>query len=215
MKIIELLDIDKSYGRHKVLDKVNYAFSSGKCYLLVGENGSGKSTLLKGLLGLISFSSGEIKIQKTRIGYVPEKSVFPEFLSVHHFLFELARIRGLGEKKANEIIAALLEEWALDEFRDCKMGELSKGMRQKTLIIQAFLASPDLYLFDEPMSGLDNRSQKRLVDQMKVLKKAGKTLIVTTHYPQQYEVVADIALMMENGRLHEKPDILSHKLSIQ
>lgn len=209
MKIIELLEVDKSYGRHKVLDKVSYAFSSGKCYLLVGENGSGKSTLIKGMLGLISFSSGKTEFKKTAIGYVPEKIVFPEFIGIHNFLFELARIRGLDEKKANENIASLLEEWDLSDSRDRKMGELSKGMRQKVLIIQAFLTSPELYFFDEPMSGLDDRSQKRLVDQMGILKKERKTLIVTTHYPRQYATVADIVLMMENGRLHEKPDILS------
>lgn len=208
MKIIELLQVTKSYGKHKVLAKVSYVFWSGKCYLLVGENGSGKSTLLKGLLGLINLDSGAIKIPKTVIGYVPERMIFPEFLSVDQCLSELARIRGLEGKKANENIAALLKEWDLSDHGNRKMGELSKGMHQKVLIIQALLAAPELYFFDEPMSGLDEKSQRQLIDQMETLKRQKKTLIVTTHYPKQYEHVADIALMMEDGRLNEKFDFL-------
>ncbi len=202
------MEVEKSYGKHKVLNNVSYAFCSGKCYLLVGENGSGKSTLLKGMLKLISFTSGEARIHQTPIGYVPEKIVFPEFLSIHQFLSELARIRGLKGKKANERIDALLEEWELSDSRDRKMGELSKGMNQKVLIIQALLTSPELYFFDEPMSGLDERSQRRLVNQIRALKIEKKTMIVTTHYPRQYEQAADIALIMENGKLYEKSDIL-------
>ncbi|HBP26120.1 MAG TPA: ABC transporter ATP-binding protein, partial [Acholeplasmatales bacterium] len=116
--------------------------------------------------------------------------------------------RGLKGKKANERIDALLEEWELSDSRDRKMGELSKGMNQKVLIIQALLTSPELYFFDEPMSGLDERSQRRLVNQIRALKIEKKTMIVTTHYPRQYEQAADIALIMENGKLYEKSDIL-------
>jgi len=208
MKIIELLQVKKSFGKHQVLDKISHVFGSGKCYLLVGENGSGKSTLLKGMLGLISFDSGKVKIPKTAIGYVPERMVFPEFLSIDQCLSELAKIRGLEEEKANESIRALLKVWDLSDSRDQRMGELSKGMHQKVLIIQALLAAPDLYFFDEPMSGLDEKSQRQLIDQIKTLKSQKKTVIVTTHYPKQYEHVADIVLMMEEGRLNEKSDVL-------
>jgi ABC-type multidrug transport system ATPase subunit len=204
MKIIELLQVKKSYGKQKVLDRVSYVFGSGKCYLLVGENGSGKSTLLKGMLGLINFDSGTVKIPKTAIGYVPERMVFPEFISIDQCLAELARIRGLTEKKANENIGALLKEWDLSDHGNRKMGELSKGMHQKVLIIQALLTGPELFFFDEPMSGLDEKSQRQLIGQMEILKQHKKTLIVTTHYPKQYESVADVALKMEDGKLNEK-----------
>jgi ABC-type multidrug transport system ATPase subunit len=208
MKIIELLQVTKSFGKQIVLDKVSYVFESAKCYLLIGENGSGKSTLLKGMLGLINFDSGTVQIPKTAIGYVPERMVFPEFLSIDQCLSELARIRGLKEIKASENIAALLKAWDLSDSRDRKMGELSKGMHQKVLIIQALLTSSELYFFDEPMSGLDEKSQRALIGQMEILKQHKKTLIVTTHYPKQYEPVADVALKMEDGRLNEKSDIL-------
>lgn len=208
MKIIELLQVTKSFGKHTVLNQVSYVFQPGKCYLLVGENGSGKSTLLKGILGLINFDSGTVKIPKTAIGYVPERMVFPEFLSIDQCLSELARIRGLTNKKANENIAVLLKEWDLSDSRDRRMGELSKGMHQKVLIIQALLTSPEFYFFDEPMSGLDEKSQRQLIDQMEILKRHKKTLIVTTHYPKQYEPVADLSLKIEDGKLNEKSDFL-------
>ena len=157
-------------------------FESGKIYLLVGENGSGKTTLIKGVIGLLRFSAGRFYRSPARYAFLPEKIALPETVTVYAFLANIGKIKKTAA--AGEKIMSLLEEWNVDGTK--KIKELSKGMRQKVLIIQTLLSDVDLYLFDEPMSGLDAESRSRFLSLVRRLREAGKTLIISTHYPDLY-----------------------------
>jgi ABC-type multidrug transport system ATPase subunit len=202
MPIIELSKVSKQYGTHKVLDSVTYAFESGKCYLIIGNNGSGKSTLLKGILGFARFSDGIVHLQTKRIGYVPERIVFPELLSVSEFLESLSGISGNSDSSNKSL--RLLTEWGLGNERTRKLHELSKGMLQKLLIIQSLVEDNDLYLFDEALNGLDYEVQYKFIQTVSSLRSQKKTILISTHFPELFYPYCDCLLKIENGGLYEK-----------
>ncbi len=188
MTIIEVKNITKVYGRNKVLDNLNLKIKKGEFILLVGANGSGKTTLIKGLLGLINFDSGTIRIACRKIAYVPERFHFPDFISLEEFLKLLLDLEAIEE---------ILMEWELLEARKKEFRELSKGMKQKTLLLQALYGKKELLIFDEPLSGIDSRSVKQFITKLKELKTEGNTIIVSTHSPKYYEQIVDRKIKLE------------------
>jgi ABC-type multidrug transport system ATPase subunit len=204
MEIIDLITVGKAFGKHVVLKQINYKFKKGFCYLLTGENGSGKSTLIKNILKLNRVTIGEIVMNSKRIGYVPEKISFPEFVKVAPFLQRLALIKGIDEKNCSEIIEGYLHQWGLIEAKYQFIKNLSKGMVQKVLIIQALLNNPEILIFDEPLNGLDEEAQKQFMDLVYEQKRFSKTIIISTHYPKNYDQVADIQIQIVNKSIYEK-----------
>lgn len=170
-KVIELINLKKIYDRTIILDINAFNFYKGGKYLLIGENGSGKSTLLKILLGLVKPNSGMIKNNYLNISYVPEKSILPDFINLKTFL------KGYDIKK----IIELAEIFDIDINKP--FYKYSKGMRQKAIIIQAFITNSDVILFDEPINGLDQRSKEYF---MSYVIDINKTIIISTHYLEQF-----------------------------
>lgn len=203
MKIIELDNITKKYQRNKVLCDLSYCFYKGYYYILVGENGCGKSTLIKSILGLVKIDSGKIIVNTTNVAYIPENISFPEFITVHDFLINIGLIRGIPKSVLEERILRLLSEWKIESAKNKPMSYLSKGMHQKVLIIQALLRNSDLYLFDEPLNGLDNYMKNKVIETIAELKEQKKTVLVITHYPEYYQNKSDIIIKLENGKLCE------------
>lgn len=206
MKIIELNEISKSYKTNLVLDKISYIFMEASCYLIVGSNGSGKSSLLKGIIGINNYSSGTLTItdeKKGRIAYIPEKIIFPDYVSIIDFLSSLANI-GVSEKVDIEVIEKYLEEWKLSAAKDKYLKNLSKGMIQKVLIIQGLLVDANIYIFDEPLNGLDDKMQNKFMEIIRDLKEMGKTILISTHYKEKFRKLADVILKIENGMINEK-----------
>lgn len=199
MKIINLINLSKSY-RNPVINNISYSFIKGKTYLLVGENGSGKTTLIKLIMGFISPTSGKIEKLTKSISYVPDNLSFPDFLNVNEFLINLGNIYGLNN--ISDEITDLANDWELD--CSLKLSELSKGMRQKVLIIQAFLKAGDVYIFDEPLNGLDKKMQELLSKKIKVLKNEGKTIIIISHQIDIFSSLIDVILEIKDGKLYER-----------
>ena len=199
MKIINLINLSKSY-RNPVINNISYSFIKGKTYLLVGENGSGKTTLIKLIMGFISPTSGKIEKLTKSISYVPDNLSFPDFLNVNEFLINLGNIYGLNN--ISDEITDLANDWELD--CSLKLSELSKGMRQKVLIIQAFLKAGDVYIFDEPLNGLDKKMQELLSKKIKVLKNEGKTIIIISHQIDIFNSLIDVILEIKDGKLYER-----------
>ena len=199
MKIINLINLSKSY-RNPVINNISYSFIKGQTYLLVGENGSGKTTLIKLIMGFISPTSGKIEKLTKSISYVPDNLSFPDFLNVNEFLINLGNIYGLNN--ISDEITDLANDWELD--CSLKLSELSKGMRQKVLIIQAFLKAGDVYIFDEPLNGLDKKMQELLSEKIKVLKNEGKTIIIISHQINIFSSLIDVILEIKDGKLYER-----------
>lgn len=206
MRIIELKNLSKIY-RNPVLQDINYTFEKGKTYLVIGENGSGKTTLIRLICGLINPSNGIVDKVSNDISYVPDNLNFPDFLNVYKFLYNLGLIYKISRSKLDELINNLLEEWELD--KNYKMKELSKGMRQKVLIINSILRNGDIYIYDEPLNGLDKDMQIMFIQEIKKLKELEKTIIIISHQANKFKKIYDYKLIIKNGIIYEEPNSLS------
>lgn len=186
-KII-LEHVYKKYKHKKVINDFNYEFCKGNIYLLTGENGCGKSTLLRLIGKYVSPSKGRIK-NNLEIGYAPDKIMLPSYLTVNQFLLLLAKIRFIKEINNDDI-----KLFQINKYLNEKLNTLSKGTYQKINIIQALMHNPDLYLFDEPLSGLDQNMQERFIMRIKNLKDLGKIIIIATHYVKSYENIGYVEI---------------------
>ena len=195
--MIKINGFKKKYGDNLILDIDKFEFNEGKSYLIIGKNGSGKSTLIKCLLGINNISDGEIIINTKNIAYVPEKYFFPEFCTIDKFLYE---ILCLYQKEENfPLIDYYCTKFKLDKRKT--LTKLSKGMHQKVLIIQSLIHDAKLYIFDEPLNGLDDYSQNIFFEIINNIKRNNKTLLITTHYPSLYGNKYDYYLKIENQRI--------------
>lgn len=198
IKIIEINNLTKYYGKNKVLDIPYFCFYESFSYLLVGENGAGKSTLIKLITNMIKASSGKV-FTNAKISYVPEKFSFPDNVSAFSFLDNLCKVRN-NKSKINQV-KYLLKWWDIDGAK--KISSLSKGMKQKLLILQAIIDEADLYIFDEPLNGLDPKAQADFIQVLKNLKNLNKTIIVCTHYEKYYESFFDYYIYFNGGIINE------------
>lgn len=198
MKTVNLVNISKRYGKIFILKNINFRFESGKCYLIIGANGAGKSTLLKLINKMIFPTEGDVKLNILKIGYVPDKNVLPQSITVAKFLFTMTKI-----KKENFINTIMLMKYFniyMERYK--KISHLSKGMIQKVLIIQAFLGNPDILIFDEALNGLDRVMQEKLINLIKLVKDKDKIIIITSHYPSYYDEIVDMRLKVEDGKIN-------------
>jgi len=200
MNVVEVHGVFKKYGKITALNNVSLNIRKGEVVLFVGKNGSGKSSLIKCILDHISFQ-GKIYRYENNIGYIPEKVNLPDFLTVYNFLKEISILRGSFEI---ELIEHLLSRYSLSSSRDKMLSSLSKGMRQKVLIIQSYLGNPHLFIFDEPLNGLDEQTRKIFIEDIKIAKKDRKTIIITTHHTDLYSISKKRVVIFENGAIYEK-----------
>ena len=203
MRIISIIKLKKIFGNNIVFEDVNLEIESGKSYLLIGENGSGKSTLFKCLLGISSINRGEIKKENIKIGYVPERMIMPNEMTINDFLLCFGELKGLEKEWLDKKIHYELSKWGLIEKKNNKIKTLSKGMVQKVLIIQAFLDEPDFLIFDEVLNGLDRNMQKLLFDTIENYKSNEKTILIATHYPKEYLEVIDEIFEISNKKVNK------------
>lgn len=203
MKTIKFENITKKYGKNIILNKINYIFKEGKIYQVVGKNGSGKTTLLKILLGYIKYD-GFINNGFADYSYVPDKINFPYFLRVSNFINMIGNGKGMKKEIIDEKRAILLKTFKMDKVINYKLSHLSKGMKQKLLLICGLLNDVDLYIFDEALNGLDKEMQKQFMNYIKQLKEAKKTIIYTTHYEKYFRGLYDVKITIENGIINEK-----------
>ncbi len=184
MRYIKAVSVQKSYGKNKVLEDFNVTLNSDVVNFLIGDNGTGKSTFIKCLLGFSKYL-GNFTGNVEKFSYAPERVQLPGFISVDAFLYMLAEL----EKDANATKARMqyyLELFALTSAHNTLIKDLSKGMRQKVILIQTLMKEADCYIFDEPLNGLDNDTQVLFVKILAALKKQHKLLIITTHFSKKY-----------------------------
>jgi ABC-2 type transport system ATP-binding protein len=206
--MLTLTGITKSFGGRRVLDGVDLEIEAGERVALLGVNGSGKTTTLRCIAGLAHADSGSIAIAghdlgadpiraRSRMSYLPQKSVFPTTLTVREALGVVAKLRHLEAAAVErEIHACQLEALAA-----CGVGHLSGGERQRLAMAIAFLPAVDLYLFDEPSANLDPMASRLLFTRAKQLAAEGRTLLFTTHVPADVRHLATRIVLLRNGRI--------------
>ncbi|MFJ8528174.1 ABC transporter ATP-binding protein [Bacillus sp. NPDC094106] len=197
--LLELKEIQKAYGKQLILKDIHLSIPKGQAVAIIGGNGTGKSTLLKMIAGFIAPTTGTIhKASNMKIGYVPEH--FPEDIrfTLEDYLYHLGRIHGLSKEYLQNKIPSLLETFHLQHANHSVIRNFSKGMKQKTGIMQALLSDVDVLILDEPLSGLDPQSQKELEHILLTLKEQGLTILFTCHEKQLLENFADRVVTLAN-----------------
>ena len=199
----------KHYGALPALAGVSFEVDSGEAFGLVGANGAGKTTLIKCLLDLCSFDAGSIEIfgmparkaaSRLRLSYVPERFLPPHYLRAREFLQMMAELCGARYDAARAV--RLLGELELErDVLERPVRRLSKGMTQKLGLAAGFLPERDLYLLDEPMSGLDPAARIAVKSVLRRLGAEGRTLFFTSHVLADVEELCSSIAVLERSRL--------------
>ncbi len=219
--IISIKNLCKTYNTgHEALKNINLDIKEGEILALLGPNGAGKTTLISTICGLVSPSSGKITVDgfdiiknyretRSRIGLVPQELSIAAFDKV----FEtLSFSRGLFGKKPNKgYIEQLLKDLSLFDKKDNELRALSGGMKRRVLIGKALSHEPRILFLDEPTAGVDVELRKDMWKIIDRLRKSGVTIILTTHYIEEAEEIADRVGVISGGKLlliEEKKDLM-------
>lgn len=199
-------------GGVKALDGVDLRVPSGTVFGLFGHNGAGKTTLLSILIGLVTPTSGSVRVLgidavknsievRRRTSVVPEGFGFYEDLTGITNLVYLARLEGMDKETAERRAMEALERVGLDRDAKRKVSEYSRGMKQRLCLAQALLKDADLYLLDEPTAGLDPEGASAFKDLVRGLVKEGRTVVISTHLLQEVGEVCSHAAIIRRGRI--------------
>ncbi len=230
--IVSIQNLCKTYDSgHQALKNINLDIKAGEIIALLGPNGAGKTTLISTICGIVTPTSGTVTVggfdnikqyRKTRsmIGLVPQELTLGAFEQVAN---TLAFSRGLFGKKPNpDYIEKLLKQLSLWDKKDSPLMRLSGGMKRRVLIGKALSHQPDILFLDEPTAGVDVELRKDMWHLVSELRESGVTIILTTHYIEEAEEIADRVGVINNGELllvEEKTDLMqklgSKELSIE
>jgi len=204
---IEIHNLTKLYDPNRGLLPISFDVNQGELVAVVGHNGAGKSTLLKMLANWILPDSGQAVIDginlKNRtavvkkVGFVPEAPNLFDFFTIEYNLKLFASLFQVSFLRVDDV----LREFNLLPFRHNKIQVLSKGLKQRVNIGRALLADPPVLLLDEPTSGLDFEMTKELYRLLKNVHDAGKTIIFTSHRPEEIKTLATRIMVLHEGRL--------------
>ena len=201
---VKLSSVTKYYGNFKGIEDISISVQKGEVFGLLGTNGAGKTTILRIIMGLIKPTKGTISIfgtdltnylDKTKIGYLQGDYSTYNGMKVRDLLYFINKIRNVNIDNSNN----LCERFSLNQER--KIGELSKGNKQKLGIVQAFMSNPDLLLLDEPTSGLDPMMQQEFQNLILETKESGKTIIMSSHIITEIENTCSRVAIVQEGNL--------------
>ena len=204
---IEVVNISKSYGAQKALDAISFSVKKGEIVGFLGPNGAGKSTLMKILTTYINADEGSAAVNgfdvnsnqkavQLSVGYLPEHNPLYLDLYVREYLAFNAEVYKVSKSRINDVI----ELTGLSSESHKKIGQLSKGYRQRVGLANALLHNPDVLILDEPTTGLD---PNQLVEIRNVIKNVGKdkTVFLSTHIMQEVEAICDRVIIINNGKI--------------
>lgn len=208
--VIHARNVSKQFGEFKALVGLNLDVYPGECVGLLGPNGAGKSTFIGCLYGAVLRSGGELVVFghdpaqearriKQRLGVVPQENALDEELTVRENMLLYARFGGLSRDTALPRIDELLKHMSLDHKADAQIKALSGGMKRRLAFVRALLADPEVLILDEPTTGLDPTVRHLLWERVLAYRQAGKTVLVTTHYMHEAELLCDRIVILNRG----------------
>jgi len=222
--IIEARELGRWYGEVVGLGDLSVDIAPGITGL-VGPNGAGKSTFMKILVGEIRPSRGTVRVLGhapfanrkfyRQLGFCPQQDALYDHLSAREVVSFLLRLSGFDRAEADRRAVRALERVHLLDVLDRKVGEFSKGMRQRTKIAQSLAHDPELLVVDEPLNGLDPIARKQTIDLFRTLGEAGTSILISSHVLHEVESLTDRIVLVHRGRLlaqgsvHEVRSLLS------
>ncbi len=206
--MLQLTSITKSYFQKIAVDDVSLTLNEGEIFGLLGPNGAGKTTLIRVINRIIEPEKGEIRyngeIMKAKhlaeIGYLPEERGLYKTMTVYDHAVFLGRLRGMSKEEVNRSLNSWLEKFEITSWKNKRIEELSKGMAQKVQFICAVLHEPSLLILDEPFSGFDPVNVELIQNELKSMKKAGKTIMLSSHNMKSVEEICDRAALIHQSK---------------
>ncbi|MGT2711765.1 ABC transporter ATP-binding protein [Streptococcus oriscaviae] len=210
--MIQFEQITKRYGEVLALDNLNLTIENGEIFGLIGHNGAGKTTAISLLTSIITPSQGKITVDgleleknreaiKKRIAYVPDSPDIFLNLTAYEYWHFMGSIYGVPKETVNQRIQQLAELFDMTSRQHEAIDNFSHGMRQKTIVIGALVPNPDIWILDEPLTGLDPQASYDLKQLMKEQAQAGNTVIFSTHVLAVAEQLCDRIAILRKGKI--------------
>lgn len=215
MSLLEVKSLTGGYTRRNVLNDVNFEIEKGEMVALIGLNGAGKSTTIKHIIGLMQPKKGEIRINgktiqedrdgyRKKFSYIPEAPVLYEELTLEEHLKLTAMAYDVPEDLYKKRVEILLNEFRMTKRLKWFPSHFSKGMKQKVMIMSAFLVNPELYIIDEPFVGLDPLAIQSLLQLLQTRQREGAGILMSTHILATAEKYCDRFIILHDGEVKAK-----------
>ena len=209
---IQIKGLKKSYNKTPALRGVDIEISKGEFFGLLGPNGAGKTTTINILTGLVFKDAGtclvfekdivkDYRYTRSKIGIAAQELSVDWFFTIEKLLYFQAGYYGISTKKAKTKVDELLERLGLDKKRSSRLRQLSGGMKRRFQIAKALVHDPDILILDEPTAGVDVELRHDLWKYLKELHKKGKTILLTTHYIEEAELLCDNVAIIDEGTI--------------
>ncbi|MCW7754134.1 ABC transporter ATP-binding protein [Desulfobotulus sp. H1] len=202
--VLEIRDLVKNFGKVEAVRGISFAIRPGICFGLLGPNGAGKTTTIEVIEGILSPTSGEILYKGKPRGRAFREEVGIQLQSTELLLLQTVRetlevFRRLYRRRAP--LEELIQTCQLQDILDKDNARISGGQKQRLLLAMALANDPDLIFLDEPTTGLDPQARRHLWDIVGRIKRSGKTLVLTTHYMDEAEILCDEIAIVDAGRI--------------
>ena len=209
---IQIKGLKKSYNNTPALKGVDIEISKGEFFGLLGPNGAGKTTTINILTGLVFKNAGtclvfekdivkDYRYTRSKIGIAAQELSVDWFFTIEKLLYFQAGYYGISTKKAKTKVDELLERLGLDKKRDSRLRQLSGGMKRRFQIAKALVHDPDILILDEPTAGVDVELRHDLWKYLKELHRKGNTILLTTHYIEEAELLCDNVAIIDEGTI--------------
>jgi len=208
---ITIQNLSKQYGPQKAVDDLSFEVKTGEILGFLGPNGAGKSTTMKMITGYLGIGTGKVQfgdkslaefgdLIKRHIGYLPENNPLYMDMPIIDYLEFCASLQGVPKEKIQERVRKMVKVCGLNAEKHKKIGELSKGYRQRVGLAQAMIHDPEILILDEPTTGLD---PNQIVEIRKLIRELGKekTVILSTHILPEVEATCDRILIINKGKI--------------
>ncbi|MDY3338986.1 ATP-binding cassette domain-containing protein [Riemerella anatipestifer] len=214
--ILDIVNLTKKFGEQVALNQINLTIQKNEIIGLLGPNGAGKSTLMKTISGVLDIEEGEISFNgsslvgtldaKKKIGFLPENNPLYTEMYVREYLELVADIHRIPKQRIDEVIDLV----GITPEKSKKIGQLSKGYKQRVGLAQAIIHQPDLLILDEPTNGLD---PNQILEIREVIKEIGrkKTVILSTHIMQEVEALCSRVILIHKGNIMQDSPIEEFK----
>ena len=208
-EMLQIKNLTKQFKKIKAVDNISLKVQKGDIYGFLGPNGAGKTTSIRMIMGIIKPDNGSIKlngsdintINRKKLGYLPEDRGLYQKQNLSEILYYFGCLKGLDKKDSMNRANLWLERFYLDDQKERKIEELSKGNQQKIQFIIALLHDPQLIILDEPFTGLDPVNQILLKEVIKEKQEEGKTIIFSTHQMEQVERLCNNICLINKGHI--------------
>ena len=226
--VICLKGLTKHFGDLIAVDRVDLEIPRGEIFGLLGPNGAGKTTIIRMLGGLTHPTDGgatvlgldivkDTRKVKDQIGVVPQNNVLDRDINVYRNLKYHAKLHGIPGPRIDPKIDEVLEFTELKANRDTKIDDLSGGMKRRLVVAKAMMHDPEVFILDEPTTGLDPQSRRMVWDKVRSFREKGMTMILTTHYMDEADALCDRIGIIDHGKVIAlgTPEELKASLGVQ